>query len=227
MNDKISPFHGKPFTTEHIDKDGNLTFTIEAKYFTPEAHSINSFLIKFTGIIIGFFLFIMLFAPEPKPGGAVAAILITIAASAFLILRAFWNMAFTSIQIFEITEDGFCAKGLFSDKKFDRRIPHKISIMEHDKAQWERDDIERRRAEAQLKGTTTEIKRLYTESYHLSFDYMGQPNRLITLYGLNNALAIASRLNACGEAIKGRSRFSDGIPLSPNDDWQSGGSDLD
>ncbi|WP_339635769.1 hypothetical protein [uncultured Sneathiella sp.] len=78
-------------------------------------------------------------------------------------------------------------------------------------------DFEVRRA-AQ-KGKVVSKLPIYGESFHLSFEYMGQRNDVMTIYGQKVALAVLARLRACDQVLNNQASVGDGFATRPEDQW--------
>ncbi len=137
-----------------------------------------------------------------------------------------YRRALARSATFEFTPDTFGVRRLIGWKRFDRRHPHAFSLLPHDKARDEHDEHDLATRKAQLKGEAIQKKRYYGESYHLSFDYLGQRHDLMTVYGHKEALAIQAELAAADQIMDGIARKGLGITLRPDDDWSEQPGDI-
>ena len=140
--------------------------------------------------------------------------------------RYLYRRALARSATFEFTPDTFAVRRLIGWKRFDRRHPHAFSLLPHDKARDEHDAHDLATRKAQLKGSAIQKKRYYGESYHLSFDYLGQRFDLMTIYGHKEALAIQAELAAADQIMDGIARKGLGITLRPDDDWSEQPGDI-
>lgn len=118
-----------------------------------------------------------------------------------------------------ITPEEFRFRSWKGWRTYDRQLPHKFALIPHDKARAEKEahDLETRREQA--RGQFVSKTRYYGESYHLSFEYLGQRNDVLTIHGRKEALAVLARLKACDEVMDAEARMGDGIALDPEDQW--------
>lgn len=73
--------------------------------------------------------------------------------------------------------------------------------------------------QAQITRKPIRKQRWYANSFHVSFDYLGQRNDIMTVYGQKEAVAIATRLKACDDVLDALARRGQGTPLTPADEW--------
>lgn len=142
-----------------------------------------------------------------------------------LLLFAYRYLLARSLQA-EFTPEHFRVRTLFGWKRFDRQHAHAFALLPHDKAIDERDAHDLAMRKAQLKGKAIARKRYYGDSFHLSYDYLGQRNDLMTIYGRKEALAIQARLTACNDVMDGIARKGNGVSLRPTDEWSEQPGDI-
>jgi hypothetical protein len=213
-----SPFAGFPAAWLVYDRRGNPTFHVEPRILTPYravALRFTSDLVVIAGISYGLW---SAFAAENPNGWMLAgAIIIPIALETALYktLEPFFRKR---VRIM-LTLDKFSIKRLFGWKHYDRQLPHRFAVLPHDWLQAERDSEEYRMQQAQLKRQALKKQRLYADSFHISFDYLGQRNDLMTVYRQKEALAIALRLKACDEVLDALMQRGHGTPLNPGKEW--------
>jgi hypothetical protein len=213
-----SPFAGFPAAWLTYDSRGNPVFDVEPRILTPlryVALCYASDLAIFAGI--GYGLWSAFSAENPDVWMFAAAIIIPIALEKpiFKTLGAFLRKR---VRI-RLTLDRFSIKRWFGWKHFDRQLPHRFAVLPHDWTQAEQDMEELRQQEMQLKRKPTLRYRLYGESFHLSFDYLGQRNDLMTVYGQKDAVAVATRLKACDDVLDALLKRGHGTPLDPGKEW--------
>jgi hypothetical protein len=118
-----------------------------------------------------------------------------------------------------LTLDQFSVEKMFGWRHYDRLLPHRFALVQHDWAQAEQENAEFQAAQAQRRGKLIRKRRWYSNSFHVSFDYIGQRNDVLTVYGQKKALAILTRLNACDNVLDALARRGQGTPLTPEDEW--------
>lgn len=213
-----SPFEGKPATQQVADVNGNPAFQIEPRILTPLRVTMVNLL---SGVsAVGLFIYSLgslAGMDNPDSGSLTAALILPLvgAAAAHGMLKSLFRKR---VKIF-MTLERFSVRGLFGWKHYDRLLPHRFAVLPHDWQQLERDQDEYRMQQAQLQRQPVKKSRLYANSFHISFDYLGQRNDLMTVFGQKEAVAIAMRLKACDDVLDALVRRGQGTPLSPQDEW--------
>ena len=210
----ISPFHGKPETEQYADKYGHAAFRIAALAITPQRVKFAEFLALMSAIGLTWCGFQML-ANTPAPADWLWPARLLGPWLSYPLLNWFWRCILQTETRIEMTTDIFRFRSWSGWKTYDRKLPHKFSLIPHDKALEEKDEYElaRRRGQQNIR------KRYYGDSYHLSFDYLGQRNDVLTIFGHKDALAILARLKACDERLDQLASMGDGVALNPEDQW--------
>ena len=222
----ISPFDDEPLTERFTEKNGDMAFRVKPLVLTPERVKLARFLAGLStfGLMVGGF-----YALTDKPDVTIwlwLAILLG-PVLAFPLLNGFWQSSFyITIEII-LTTDQFKFRSQGRWQIYDRRLPHKFALILHDKTQAEKDANELAVRQGQAHGQVIAPKRYYGDSFHLSFEYLGQRNDVLTVYGHKEALEILNRLKACDEVLDGEIHMGDGTALDPEDQWtdQPGGID--
>ena len=213
-----SPFAGKPATWQVADVNGNPAFRIEPRILTPLRAQMVNFL---SGVAaVGLFIYglgSLAGMANPDSGSLMAAL--TIPAVGAVAVHGMLKSLFRKRVRIMMTLERFSVRGLFGWKHYDRLLPHRFAVLPHDWQQLERDQDEYRMQEAQLRKQPMKKSRLYANSFHISFDYLGQRNDLMTVFGQKEAVAIAMRLKACDDVLDALVRRGQGTPLSPQDEW--------
>ena len=212
-----SPFAGFPEPKE-INKNDNLRFIVKPSTLTPERAMVADFL--GCASVIGSIYYCGLFVsyhPEPSGWAWIGAVIVPVLCTR--IYQAIWRSLLKTESRFELDKEVFTQKRFPVSTTFDRELPHKFSLIQHDLAQEEKERHELAVRQAQAKGKVISKKRYYGESFHLSYEYLGQRNDLLTIFGRKEAIAIAARLKACDEVLNKHAGFDDGIPLSPEHQW--------
>jgi hypothetical protein len=213
-----SPFDGFPAAWQTYDRHGNPVFHVEPRILTPLRAVIlsnASDLAVFAGI--GYGLWSAFTAENPNVWMFAAAVIIPIALER-PIYKTLESFIRKRVRI-RLTLGRFSIKRWFGWRNFDRQLPHRFAVLPHDWTQAEQDLEELRQQEAQLKRQPTMRYRLYGESFHVSFDYLGQRNDLMTVYGQKEAVAVAMRLKACDDVLDALMQRGHGTPLDPGKEW--------
>jgi hypothetical protein len=213
-----SPFAGTPATWQVADANGNPAFRIEPRILTPLRASMVNIL---SGVAaVGLFIYSLgsLAGTANADGGSLGAAVMVPVIGAVALHGALKSLFRKRVKIM-MTLERFSVRGLFGWKHFDRLLPHRFAVLPHDWQQAERDQDEYRMQQAQLRKQPMKKARLYANSFHISFDYLGQRNDLMTVFGQKDAVAIAMRLKACDDVLDAFVRRGQGTPLSPQDEW--------
>ncbi|MGA7178911.1 MAG: hypothetical protein WBX11_04900 [Thiobacillaceae bacterium] len=213
-----SPFAGKPRTWQTSDRGGNPAFHVEPRILTPMRAMAVSFLTKLGTIAgIGYALLNVANADHPDAGMLAAAIIIPVIGG--IVLHQTLDSFFRKRVRLMLTEQRFSVRGFFGWKHYDRQLPHRFALLPHDWLQAEQAANEYQMQQAQLAHKPYQKQRWYAESFHVSFDYLGQRNDIMTVYGQKEAVAIATRLKACDDVLDAFARRGQGTPLRPADEW--------
>ena len=221
----VSPFDGEPLTEQFTDKSGNTGFRVTPKVLTPLRVKLAEFLGSISALgLMGGGLYALVNAHHPADwlwGAAFFGPLL-----AYPLLNWFWRLLLYKETRLVLTIDQFKFRSWIGWKIYDRKRAHKFTMLLHDKTQAEKDAHELRIRQGQARGQVIANKRYYTDSYHLSFEYLGQRNDVLTVYGRKEALAILARLKACDERLNNLARMGDGVPLAPEDQWNEQPGDI-
>lgn len=225
MKKPLSPFHGYPATTQYIDVHGRAAFRVEPFYLTPTGARIGDTLSA--GGVLWFVVFGVANLDNlgSQGGSWIAAIVISVLF--ITTIQALCRFLFKTHTRLELTNEHFIVYGAFRSKRFDRALPHKFTLIPHDKAEDEREQHLLSERQAQSRGQFVRKKKYYGDSYHLSYEYLGQRNDVLTVMGKKEALAIAARLKAIDDVLNANSGRSEGISLTPEDEWDNNSGDIE
>ena len=213
-----SPFAGRPAAWLVKDRRGNPTFHVEPRILTPFRARVLGYTSDLAVIAgIGYGLWSAFSSENPDIWMFAAAIIVPIALEwpLYKTLETFFRKR---VRI-RLTLERFSILKFWGWKHYDRQLPHRFAVLPHDWTQAERDDEEYRQQQAQLQRKPIMKYRLYGHSFHISFDYLGQRNDLMTVYGQKEAVAIAMRLKACDEVLDALMQRGHGTPLDPGKEW--------
>jgi hypothetical protein len=119
----------------------------------------------------------------------------------------------------DITADTFRINGMLWWKTYNRHLPHRFAILEHDKAQKERDAHALADRKAMQNGKILKQRKYYQDGWHVVFEYALQRIDIADVYGLKDARAIQSRLAGCAQMMDGLSGNGSGPVMLPAQEW--------
>jgi hypothetical protein len=213
-----SPFAGRPATRQVFDRNGAPAFDVQPRVLTPVRAMAASWLTGL-GVIAGLGNNLADVANTPNPDtGMLTAALVVPLVGGFVLYGALRSLLRRRIRLM-LTLEQFSVKTLFGWKHYDRLLPHRFALLQHDWTQAEQEQAELQAAQAQMQRKVVRRARWYANSFHLSFDYLGQRNDVLTVYGPKEAMAIVTRLNACDNVLDALARRGQETPLTPADEW--------
>jgi hypothetical protein len=213
-----SPFSGKPATRQVLDRNGAPAFDVQPRVLTPVRAMAANWLTGL-GVVAGLGHSLAVVAATPNPdSGLLTAALVVPLAGGFVLYEALRSLLRKRVRMM-LTLEQFSVKTLFGWKHYDRLLPHRFALFQHDWMRAEQELAEFHAAQAQMKRKVIRKPRWYASSFHLSFDYLGQRNDVVTVYGPKEATAIVTRLNACDSVLDALARRGQGTPLTPADEW--------
>jgi hypothetical protein len=213
-----SPFAGRPATRQVFDRNGAPAFDVQPRVLTPVRAMAASWLTGL-GVIaaLGNNLSDVANTPNPDSGMLTAAIVVPVVGG-FVLYGALRSLLRKRVRLM-LTLEQFSVKSLFGWKHYDRLLPHRFALLQHDWTQAEQEQQEFRAAVAQKQGKLIRKRRWFGKSFHVSFDYVGQRNDVLTVFGQKEAMAIVTRLNACDSVLDALAHRGQGTPLTPADEW--------
>jgi len=220
----VSPFDGEPLTEQFTDKSGNAAFRVTPQVLTPLRVKLAEFLASMCVLgLMGGGVYALTGRPDASAWLWLAVLLGP--ALAFPLLNGFWQLFFYTGTEMVLTIDEFKFRRWTGWQRYDRKLEHRFALVLHDKTQKEKDGNELAVRQGHARGQVIAPKRYYGDSFHLSFEYLGQRNDVLTVYGHKEALEILARLKACDERLNQLGSMGDGIALDPEDQWtnQPGG----
>jgi hypothetical protein len=100
-------------------------------------------------------------------------------------------------------------------QRFDRAHEHRFVLMQHDKAQAEKDDID-----YQIRNKPgLRVARYYGESWYVVLEYLGQRFDVAEVMGQRRANAILDRLTFCDKYMDSLTDARKRLPIRPEDEW--------
>jgi hypothetical protein len=214
------PLDGKPPTRETTDANGNPEFHVDARILTPLRAMAADKLGALTAVGGSVAVFMTAVNHDHPP-----LIAVVFAVAVWLLqplLQKLWREALRRKVELVLTKDEFRFRRLFHWISFDRALDHGFALVPHDSARAERDRNELEMLKAQQLRKVAQPRRYFQDSYHLTFQLLGQRNDIIAVYGLPEARAMLTRLRAIEDTINAHARRSDGSPSKPSDQWFDG-----
>lgn len=218
MEQYKSPFEGEPRTEQTFDEAGHMSFTVTTRTLSPLRARIADGL---TAALIAYVVLIGIAVGIREQDPWAWLFLCGIPLIFCRVIRRWVAHEFRQKAVMSFTDNSFSVKRGLRGKteSFDRRHAHRFALIQHDRAREEQLRHEYERQEDQLKRRTVWRAPYYQDSYVVSFEYLGQRNDLIEVYGRPQALAILARLKACDEVMESQARKGNGVPLHPRDEW--------
>lgn len=222
----LEPFAKGPSTRGIRRNDGTIDrFVMAARYVTPMRARSADTIAAFTALGLSL-------------AGAIAALSVSngnplIAAVAFIwpwlamppIRRIHRHLLGQTVRI-EITRDRLRVCGSWGWQAYDRRLPHRFVLLQHDKAAREQLLNDFKIREAQLRQRAVSPPRYYQDSWHVIFESVGQRIDLATVFGLKSARAMQARLEGCCQVLDGQFGTGEGVARNPEDEWHRGPGDI-
>ncbi|WP_372837478.1 hypothetical protein [Phaeovulum sp.] len=225
MENLKQPFEGEPQTREISATDGQGGYHVTVKVLTPRRAWAADIADVLTSLYVALILIgLTLNAPVLDwAHWAATALFLGLYYGARPGLRDMWRKT-TKLRLdgqhIAIWQDGHWVC-------FDRKLPHRFGILQHDYAPMEKLKDEFERQKAQMKRKVLFRKPYYGDSFIVCLEYLGQRHDLVTVYSRKEASAVVARLQACGEIIESRLRQGRGAPIDPADQWGHQPGDLE
>jgi hypothetical protein len=210
-----SPFEGEPRTTEGRDVQGRRAFAITARVLSPENAQIADLMAI---LFVPFFWFVtyqaILGQSEASHywGYAAWAVLPLLALP---LVRVMNRYLMRHEVMIEITDTTFAVSQGGDYAVFDRNLPHSFSVLPHDKAPDEQDEIDASRRSGPGKAP----RRYYTRAYVVTYDYVGQRNDVVALMGQRDANALHARLVLCDKLLEAQRQRKGHAPFDAEGGW--------
>ena len=220
-----SPLDGGPRTQRGRDRDGNTVLTVRLRALTPwRAKYIDR-----GTLVLAIYLSLeglanLLWQSLVSPVFPTGWQWLFGVFGPFLVLVPFriplgWLWAKRATVM--ITPEVIEIRSLWRSRRFDRQAPHDFALIPHDWTQREKESLqfwERRFLRAWW---MLPQRRYYADSFHLSLNYLGQRNDVLTVFGRKRALVLQARLKACDEIMSAQSGQSGGVATRPQEEWPS------
>lgn len=221
-----SPFRGKPTTCDLHHRDGSLRgYRVTAEYLTPLRAKIADYSAK--GLVAAAMAAGFIAATHEQPNNdALLLGSLIIPPLSYPLARFLLRSELRKSTTCEITADTFRINGMLGWKTYDRNLPHRFAILEHDKAQRERDAHELADRKAMQKGKVLKQTKYYQEGWHVVFEYTLQRIDIADVYGLKDARAIQARLAGCAQVMDALAGNGNGPAMIPAHQWSDAPGDI-
>lgn len=216
---KASPFEGGPATHAYMDASGLPVIEVTMRGLEPFGMKVG----QVTGGLTFVASIAAAIAAGSQPGVDDPGVLgsAIFGGGAFMGGTIYALCAATKAEVrftptaFMLRRDGLL-RGHW--QTFNLAHPHHFTMLPHDKATQEQRALQSKKDAAARHGATANLEVIYGDSYHISFNYFGQRNDVITIYGRKEATAIHQRLNACLQIMKARAGNGQ-TATRPQDHW--------
>ena len=219
-----SPFAGYPTTKVTADKDGKAAFTVCPRYLTPRRAQMLFWATNVAAIALTYYGIVFMAAQSGASGWAWFAVFVLP-----WLLRPFMWQVFAAFvakrKTIHLSEKTVIVRGLLEGVTFDRTMQHKFSALAHDKAEAERAGHEFQIRKAAQRGQIIGKRAIYGKSFHITFEYPGQRNDLMDVYGPKDAAAIVGRLQACDAWLNAQAS-GEGFATRAQDQWKKQPGDI-
>lgn len=217
-----SPFEGEPRTTEGRDAQGRRAFAITARVLSPENAQIAD-LMAILCVPFCWFLAYQAILDRSEAshywGYAVWAVLPVLSVPLVRVMNRYLMRHEVSI---EITDSTFAVSHGGDYAVYDRNLPHSFSVLPHDKAPDEQDEIDASRSS----GAGGAPRRYYTRAYVVTYDYVGQRNDVVALMGQKEANALHARLVLCDRLLEAQRQRNVPAAFDSEVSWAAGTGDI-
>lgn len=218
MNPLLEAIKDGPKTTLGTE-NGQVVMTVEARHVKPfdaKIADIGGTLTAFGAVIAATWMGLVI---EDFTIPAAALFLGGICGRTYLQRDARKEMEATTTIRF--TENGIAVKpgSIWTPdtqwKSFDSRLPHRFVRLNHDRAQYEKDEHEYQR----LNAPAVRVTRYYSDSFIVVLEQLGQRHDIAEVMGARRADEILARLTLCDEYMKGLVNERQRLPMRPEDQW--------
>lgn len=213
-----SPFENGPRTVIRRDEEGQENYHVYPAAIGPRMAKLADILSLGVAVLSGAgALAGVAFIPD-APVWAYAPPLAVPFAAYPLIRRGLHRLFSRSVHVV-YTPDRFIIHGWFRKKVFDRNMPHKFTLYAHRHAEREADMIAFRKQHGAKRWWQRPPQSYFGKSQHLAFEYMGQRNDIILIYGPHEAHDILTGMIARDDLMDGKAGNGRGQVLTPEEDW--------
>lgn len=207
---RVSPFSGPPYTTLGSDSQGRSTATVRLQALTPERVMLCQNLASLT--IVG----ITILSASITPALFFGSFLLWFAHGVITQEFAYKLTPVTDI-VFTATEFRVQREGHWD--VYDRTIRHSFALIEHDETKNEQERHKVAIARAQLRREVIRPQRIYGQSFHLIYEYLGQRQDITSIYGEKIAREIVTRLQALDALMDAQLNMGDAPVSDPGQQW--------
>lgn len=220
------PLETKPRTVERADRNGRPVFEITPRVMTPLRVKLAEGVGCITTIATILLGAVGLSAVPGLLGHLAFPVALILGAMTGPLQRIAWRHILKKKKQIVISADHFSVKTILGWKHFDRHVEHGFVLYPHEQRTNELMRIEYRKAEAALNRQVYRPVRCYSDSFHLVFEYLGQPIKIVDIFGEEDARKVMNRIIACEKLIEGSRGHGKGTALEAKGDWKRGAGEL-
>lgn len=225
MNEVRSPFQNGPRTEITSGKDGKDIYNVHIAAKGPRMTKLADWLALGAAAATGIGAIYGATQLGEASAWQFGALALSPVPAYFLVKYSLYEAFKRHVRVV-FTPDRFTVHGIFGPKVFDRNMPHKFTLYPHRLADREERKLAFRESQMRGRWWGRALKRYFSKSYNLSFEYMGQRNDMLTIYGENAALDILTGLNTRDELMDGQARNGRGHVLEPETEWSDQAGEL-
>lgn len=215
-------FEGEP-RTELVEINGQAVITVTAEHLSPtKLQEADEKARDWSWGLMASSLFYIFNEPQMAAG---LSVLFGAALLGRIPLQMFFRETSRQTTTVRFTENNFEMMNGGVWTAYDRNHPHRFILLEHDQTRAENDELEYQRQRASLNGQARRMRRYFSDSCIVAFEYLGQRLDIAEVQGRKRAGAFVARLTLCDEYMNGLASSRRRIPLTPADEWreQTGG----
>lgn len=212
-----SPFDGEPKTIQETDENGGAVLYVAAKALTADAAQAVEVLVLLSMVYLWGLGAHMLWH---EPFDAVNIAVFAIAPFLFRsLLRWLWRNPLKRTTTVCFTDKTFSVRRGDRWEIFDRQLSHRFVLLPHDRTQEERDQHEFEKQKASIARTAFMPVRYYGNAFIVCFEYLGQRNDILEVFGPKEAQMILTRFNACDSVMDAQLKKGKSTSFEPADEW--------
>lgn len=219
-----SPFDGDPKTIQETDENGGAVLYVAAKSLTADAAQAAEVLVLLSMLYLwGLGAYWLCQEPFDAVNFAVLAICPFPFRS---LLRKLWRHPLRRTTTVCFTDKTFSVWRGDRWEMFDRQLPHRFVLLQHDRTQAERDEHELEKQKASIARTAFMPVRYYGNAFIVCFEYLGQRNDVLEVFGPKEAQTILTRFNACDSVMDAQLKKGKVTSFDPADEWSEQPGDI-
>ena len=217
-----SPLSGKPRTRELIDEKGEKILKVKPRELTPLRALLIEAISKLSSailIVLGMYYAIYPAYPDYKEMGILFGTTLVSGLVLYKITSITLSWIFRKGATILFSTNQLKIKTLFGWKIYDRRLPHKFYLLQHDKTPTGFDKQEMQTTRPSKTKKALDIRRYYEKSCHVVFEYASTRIDIMTVYKQKPASTILARFNLCDKMMDNELEGGNGLAQKPEDQW--------